>query len=422
MERVKSGENMELEVEISVIVTIYNLEKYIKDCLDSILEQEEVNFEVICIDDASIDSSFDILCDYQRRDARVKVIRNKKNMGLSSSRNAGFRIAKGEYIYNIDGDDMLVRGALRKMYECAKKNNLDLLGFSAQSFFDSDLYREYAVEGEYSRKSACNLVFSGTELFVKLYEIEEPVTSNMCLYCIRNNFIKKNNLYDTEGLRYVDDSMFLKYMVAQRVMCISDVLYRRRYREGSAVTSPMKRIYLECMIVLFAREFSYWQQMELGEHENKVISRYFLRRMQEIDSMQYMFRNDKTEMKYLDQHLAAKFLFKNVLNRDLLYEERFTDREKQKILSASNLIIYGAGYFAEKVTDILEVYNKRDYNVVISGIPQEEYLKGHKVYGAYEVQGLWKDALVLVAVSRKYKAEIREILSKNNVSEIIWFD
>lgn len=81
------------QIEISVIVTVYNLEKYISDCLESILCQQGVNFELICVDDVSTDSSYKILCEYQKKDERIKVVRNKINMGLSSSRNAGFRIA-----------------------------------------------------------------------------------------------------------------------------------------------------------------------------------------------------------------------------------------------------------------------------------------------------------------------------------------
>lgn len=413
------------QIEISVIVTVYNLEKYISDCLESILCQQGVNFELICVDDVSTDSSYKILCEYQKKDERIKVVRNKINMGLSSSRNAGFRIANGEFLYNIDGDDMLAENALKTMYKYAKENNLDMLGFSATSFFENESLRKYAIKDEYVRKEECNTINKGSNMFVKLYEKGEPVTSNMCLYCIKNKFIKENNLYDTEGLRYVDDSMFLKYMYAQRVMCVPDILYKRRYREGSTVVSPMKRTYLESMIVLFVREFAYWQQTEsFLEHENEVISKYFLRRMQEIDSMLYKFSMDNSSMEYLETHLAAKFFYEKVLNRKLLYIDHITPLEEQKIGEAKKIVVYGAGYYAEKVTDILEVYNKQDYTVVISGEPNGEYLKGHIVYNvnnAYK-KGMLKDALVIVAISHKYKTEIEDILRESNISETIWFD
>ena len=98
------------------------------------LDQEEINYEVICVDDASTDRSYEILCDYQQRDSRIKVIHNSQNMGLSSARNVGFKEAVGEFLYNIDGDDLLKQGALKRLYSCAVENELDLLGFSAVSF------------------------------------------------------------------------------------------------------------------------------------------------------------------------------------------------------------------------------------------------------------------------------------------------
>lgn len=125
---------MEKEVNISVVVTVFNLEKYIAECLDSILCQDSISFEIICVDDQSTDASCDIIEKYVRSDPRVKLIRNPRNMGISSSRNIGFRVSVGEYLYTIDGDDKLCIGALNEMYSCAKRNSLDLLAFSAKSF------------------------------------------------------------------------------------------------------------------------------------------------------------------------------------------------------------------------------------------------------------------------------------------------
>ena len=104
--------------------------------------------------------------------------------------------------------------------------------------------------------------------------------------------------------------------------------------------------------------------------------------------------------------------------------DHITPLEEQKIGEAKKIVVYGAGYYAEKVTDILEVYNKQDYTVVISGEPNGEYLKGHIVYNvnnAYK-KGMLKDALVIVAISHKYKTEIEDILRESNISETIWFD
>ena len=410
-------------INISVIVTVYNIEKYIGECLDSILSQEGVSFEVICVNDASTDGSYNILLEYERKDSRVKIINSRKNEGLSSSRNKGIYIAKGEYLYNIDGDDVLVPGALSTMHAYMMENKLDLLGFSAESFCnDKILAKEYEYSNdEYKRKKMCGNVMTGKELFTFLYEENQPATSNMCLYCIKTSFFKSNDLYDIDGLRYVDDSMFLKYMRAQRAMCVKDVLYKRRYRTGSAVMSPMKKIYLECMVVLFTEEYSFWHKMKCTEHENDVISQYFLQRIKEIDDMSYLFLNDHSEMKYLDKHRDAKFLYKYVIRNKMLYADNMSQQELQKVLHAEQLVVYGAGYYAEKFTDILENYHKYNYNVVTTCQTSKAYLKGHEVYDVSENKNLLENALVVVAVSGKYKSEIQDVLNTLNTKEIIWF-
>lgn len=85
-------------VDVSFIVPVYNVEKYLADCLDSILNQDIDNFEVICIEDCSTDHSLEILNQYTKKDKRVFIIQNEINQGLSYNRNLGMKIAKGRYI------------------------------------------------------------------------------------------------------------------------------------------------------------------------------------------------------------------------------------------------------------------------------------------------------------------------------------
>lgn len=108
------------EVLISVIVPVYKVEKYLSTCIDSILEQTYKNLEIILVDDGSPDRCPEICDDYSRIDSRVKVI-HKKNEGLSSARNEGIRIAKGEYLTFVDSDDYISKDMIRVLYEiCCK--------------------------------------------------------------------------------------------------------------------------------------------------------------------------------------------------------------------------------------------------------------------------------------------------------------
>lgn len=114
---------------ISVIIPVYNAEKYLNACLNSLLNQTYLNFEVICIDDASTDSSMEILEYFSKKDLRIKIIRNKTNNGPGYSRNQGLNIAKGKYISFLDSDDWLNYDALEILIKKAEEKELDLLMF-----------------------------------------------------------------------------------------------------------------------------------------------------------------------------------------------------------------------------------------------------------------------------------------------------
>lgn len=121
-------------MKISVIVPVYNTSKFLKKCLDSILDQSLKEIEIIIVNDGSTDNSLEIIKTYYEKDKRIKVI-NQKNMGLSGARNSGIKLAKGEYILHIDSDDWIEKDYLKDMYELAKKEGADIV--------ISDFYMDY---------------------------------------------------------------------------------------------------------------------------------------------------------------------------------------------------------------------------------------------------------------------------------------
>lgn len=113
----------------SVIVPVYGVERYLRECVDSILFQSFSDFELILVDDGSKDSCPEICDEYAEKDSRVRVI-HKKNGGLVSARKAGMRQAQGEYIINIDGDDAVMPGYFEKAEEIIRKNSPDIISFA----------------------------------------------------------------------------------------------------------------------------------------------------------------------------------------------------------------------------------------------------------------------------------------------------
>ena len=118
---------------ISIIIPVYNSEKYIAQCLDSVVNQTLKDIEIICVNDGSTDGTLNILQEYALKDNRIKTI-NQKKSGVSSARNAGFKISSGEFIYFLDSDDFIHKNLLEITYHFAEKYSADMVCFDYQDF------------------------------------------------------------------------------------------------------------------------------------------------------------------------------------------------------------------------------------------------------------------------------------------------
>lgn len=145
----------------SVIVPIYNVEKYIKRCINSVLEQSFTDFELILVDDGSPDNCPKICDEYAEKDPRIKVV-HKKNGGLVSARQAGVSKAQGDYIFNLDGDDAITPDALMSAYQIIVDTKADMVSFSYRIYTDGKLgnvVHDLAQEGLYDKKMLEELIF-----------------------------------------------------------------------------------------------------------------------------------------------------------------------------------------------------------------------------------------------------------------------
>lgn len=407
--------------DISVIVISYNIEEYIGECLDSILSQEGPSLECICVDDASTDATYSILERYAMEDHRIRLIRNDNNAGQSSTRNVGFKNASGKYLYCIDGDDYLCAGALKRLYSCAEENCLDLLGFSATSFFENEYMKRFGTEEEYVRKGTYLDVKSGAELFADLIAHGDRVSANVVMYFFRCDYFRKNSLYGLEGLRYADDSIFAMYMAAERAMYIPDRLYMRRYREGSTCTSPMKKCYMESLIVLFLHELQIWRNYSFNALINEKIEKYFNSRFLEIKAFYKQFQNDSTETLLLNKDVVAKYFYKYFIAEEPLRKECFTKEEMLKIKEADTVILYGAGFIAKEAAKTLEYNGVEDYQVAVtSKEPEYKQFREKEVFSIYEIECKKENAFVVVAMSRKNYDTVIKILKTLGYQDICW--
>ena len=132
---------------ISVIIPVYNVEDYLHVCINSVLRQSYQDFEIICIDDASTDSSLEILEYFAQKDSRVKILKNDSNKGQGYSRNKGLGMAKGKYISFLDGDDWFSPNTFEISIKKIKQDNLDFLIFKNIVYYDEP--QEFGFEEYY---------------------------------------------------------------------------------------------------------------------------------------------------------------------------------------------------------------------------------------------------------------------------------
>ncbi|MDO5436641.1 MAG: glycosyltransferase [bacterium] len=223
-------------VKISIIVPVYNTEKYLKNCLESILRQSLDDFEIICINDGSEDKSKEILEEYQKKDSRIKII-NQENKGQGAARNEGIRVSCGKYLCFVDPDDCLIEGALQKMYDKAEKENLDIL--------DSDYIVRH--ENENKEKPALSLKkikrTGGFNPIKSVYSYKDfkkspfsgfRVTVWAKLY--RSEFIKENKILFLNSKMSEDHPFSYKALfLAKRTGFLNSPVYCYSVRNNSAL-------------------------------------------------------------------------------------------------------------------------------------------------------------------------------------------
>ena len=127
-------------MKVSIIIAAYNIDQYIERCINSIINQTLKDIEIIVVNDGSKDRTLDIIKDIASKDSRIKII-DKQNQGLIEARKSGMKIANGEYLLFVDGDDWLEIDTLEKLYKNAKSNNSDIVIYNAYNSYDNSKYK-----------------------------------------------------------------------------------------------------------------------------------------------------------------------------------------------------------------------------------------------------------------------------------------
>lgn len=229
--------------KISIVVPIYNVEKYLQECLDSIVNQTMQDIEIILVDDGSTDNSPSICDKYATLDNRIKVI-HKKNEGLGKAYNTGIEASSGEYIGLIESDDFAELNMFEDLYKLAKENNADIV--------KSDWYEYWSKPNKYNRKKNRIRKFGikdneivSVENHPEILTIAPSVWS--AIY--NRTFLNSNNLrfLETPGASYQDTSFAFKTLSCAKRVILTDKHYvhYRQDNESSSVKAKGK-VFMLC--------------------------------------------------------------------------------------------------------------------------------------------------------------------------------
>ena len=235
--------------KISVIIPVYNVQKYLRQCLDSIINQTLKEIEIICVNDGSTDDSLIILEEYASKDDRIRII-NKKNGGVGAARNSGIEVSTGEYIGFVDSDDWVELTAYEKLYKNAKSQNSDIVMCPINVF--DDITKELKFDLPYFTlecfdKQFDNRIFNHKDTKDFLFLIS--VTAWNKIY--KTEFLNKINARFPENLIFEDNPFFYEtFLKASNVSLIRDFLYFYRINRNDSIISKEDKKFFDIIKIL----------------------------------------------------------------------------------------------------------------------------------------------------------------------------
>jgi len=288
---------------VSIIVPVYNNQDHIGKCIQSLINQDYKQIEIILVDDGSWDSSGNICDQYARVDSRIKVIR-KQNGGVSSARNIGIQEAKGNYILFVDGDDWLERDAITKMYDMIKK-------YGANVCFCDRYYRN-KTETKISVPFQENVIDNSVAV---LAHLKFQFISSVWLMMIDSSIAKQ--CYFNQDIHTLEDweYIFRVLTLSKRICICRFPLYHYTTVAGSASKSPLNSKKMSCFLI------------------PTIIRKYIL-----DNKLPYLELTDCLEIRLLNQILviAANYGSKDVYNRQL---KEIARKHLKKCLKSKDILL-----------------------------------------------------------------------------------
>lgn len=312
--------SFENRLMMSIIVPIYNVEKYLDDCLISLTSQNipEDMFEIICIDDGSSDNSGEIIDRYASMHTNIIVI-HKSNGGVSSARNMGLKNARGEYIWFVDSDDYISVDSIGYICNVLKKNKPDVLQVGMKAFLDGS---------SISNKGMLQV----DEEAVRYYTwIQAEI--------MKSDIIKNNHIEFDINVHWGEDDIFsvFVYQKASIIIDLNKTVYFYRQREGSALHSEIRIDNFEKILLTYQSDLEYAKNYSFFDYKREGVYKRLPLLLTFIAQQPFIQANSM--LKQMRAHnLFPMHIYKNVMNAK--EEGKISGAKKIRILACQSYFFY----------------------------------------------------------------------------------
>ncbi|MBR3622514.1 MAG: glycosyltransferase [Selenomonadaceae bacterium] len=416
-------------IKVSIIIPVYNTEKYIAECLESVISQELKDFEILCIDDASTDNSPEIMRKYTEKDKRIRIITLQKNGGQAAGRNLGMKNAEGEYVYFLDSDDMLQEGALQSMCSLIDQYQVDGMVFNAEDFYESsELEKEAPILPGVTSAMESRGVIDGESMFLAMGEEGRPCCQPGRFLWKRSYLSENNIINDAETSPHEDELFFLKAVLsAKRMVAATNVFHLRRYRADSVMTG---RTFLhdlrhcQSYLLLWLRSAEFLREHDFLNGDCARVA---------YDYIGMFLKGGLYYAKRFTSEQRAKLRFNNLLDACILEtllaecapnrraEVFLKEDDLEQVLKKDRVFLYGAGICGQKLLQLLLQcgYPREKIFFAVTDRQGKTSVEGFPVFNFKDIDDFdnQKDMFV-VAVTKKWQGEIASMLKTKKYSYV----
>lgn len=384
---------------VSVVIPIYNVEDYIRKCIESVLNQTLTDIELICVDDCGTDESVRIVEEYAKTDNRVRLLFHKRNRGLSAARNTGLREATGKYVYFLDSDDYLYENALECLYQVAEERRVQIV------YFDTDVmtleHDENGCNGyEPPRYTDKDVAMKGTAFF------HEAVMNKRWDTCVWRQFYRRDYLMNhmlsfDEGMAHEDWSFsFGAALLADDVYYLPERLHMYLRRKDS-ITDRVTWNRVVSLIQIYYRMHAMIPRIEMDDELEKAIEIH-------LANLRWYIQMNYRRLPCIDGNVKS---YEDRLLKSIIppyyggyFYHKLSMDDAEAVQAYQRIAIYGAGEIGINLKRVLDdignsietfLVTSQDGNLEVDGAPVTQISEYDNTFR--------KEGLVLIAVKKSYE-------------------